>query len=368
MPTEKIGTGTGALESPLNPIWYEVGELPHDFAGRDSESAAVHTRLSDFHSNRSVDANIVCISGPAGCGKSTLARKYAFDNYSFYDSNVIWVEARSVEEMRVSFKGLAAELKLSAESDTRMLVTSVYKFFNRQKCLFVFDGLERMEDFAQFKPKIMGPRLQTPYLLITSRSSELAPNARNELCIGHYKSEDTADEAFAAMAQLSVQEPPREWNNAEAAVRMTALYREQLRARRVRDRKKSEIKRLASARSLPSDAGSATVLQAAPQSTRMPVPVTLASSSNSSNSDHPPRPHLPKESFTRSSCIAPISPPSLQPQPAAVNANHSEDAEAAAYILEHPAKFEEIHSGSGWLSERYPQEVNMLMVGDHEIQ
>ena len=132
-----------------------------------TKSPPVETRVS----------HATCIYGEAGVGKSALARMYAHQNRDYFDGNVLWINADSLESMQGSFTRLAERINVPVpvEGGEEVLARRIYEFFEGRKVLFIFDDVRDADYFELFRPKPMRTSDWMPYVLTTSRELRLAP-------------------------------------------------------------------------------------------------------------------------------------------------------------------------------------------------
>ncbi|XP_071452728.1 uncharacterized protein [Hetaerina americana] len=160
-------------------LMFELGEPVSSFTGRKRELSRLRNMFvgDDISGGNSGNFKYVNIVGPAGVGKSELARKHAQENLSYYKS-VVWIDVGFREHLEESFERLAFDtLGVSKEDadgnvkDLKSTVREVYDYFIGKTCLFVFDGVERDSDLVRFLPKTsMASRLS---MIITSRNKYL---------------------------------------------------------------------------------------------------------------------------------------------------------------------------------------------------
>ncbi|WP_341747470.1 tetratricopeptide repeat protein [Candidatus Tisiphia endosymbiont of Dascillus cervinus] len=185
------------------PIWFKVSEPVESFTGRTKE-------LEDLYEfvKRSVDtkqitviSQITSISGLGGIGKSELSRKYAQQyKEDFPDNNVIWINAENLE---ISFRDLAQELKISAKDvdgqnkDIKSITREIYKVSSKRKSLFIFDNADKYkttkegQGIDEFLPQLP-PDANKPYIIITSRNQQWG-NSIKVLSLGLFSKEEAIE-------------------------------------------------------------------------------------------------------------------------------------------------------------------------------
>ncbi|WCR53666.1 MAG: hypothetical protein PG981_000688 [Wolbachia endosymbiont of Ctenocephalides orientis wCori] len=163
-------------------IWFDVKEPIELFTGREGESESLHKVVQDNVNKGTVISQITSVSGLGGIGKSELIRKYIQKHSQDYDSNVIWINAENYETLVQSFTRLAKDkLNIVMEDgngklkEIKSIVEDVYRYFVKQRSLFIFDNAERyrtteeekgIDDFLSKLPT----DANKPYILITSRN------------------------------------------------------------------------------------------------------------------------------------------------------------------------------------------------------
>ncbi|MCJ7454499.1 MAG: ankyrin repeat domain-containing protein, partial [Wolbachia endosymbiont of Homalodisca vitripennis] len=166
---------------------FNLGQLPRSFIKRKTMLNELTTKLCS--ENQEVEmSRKVLISGEHGIGKSELARSYAHSKESD-GSNVwtkaVWIDARTHDTLLNSFCSLAEELKISTQNaayhnvvrdrEIKSIVKDVYKEFQDEKTLFVFDGAGNYEKIEKFLPSSFSDLFfgkEKPYILITSRQKD----------------------------------------------------------------------------------------------------------------------------------------------------------------------------------------------------
>jgi hypothetical protein len=171
-------------------IWFDVKEPVELFTGRKEELENLHREVQRNSGNNALELTVISqmtsISGLGGVGKSELAKKYIREHRHDYDGNVIWINAEKYETLSESFRRLANDtLKIATkgidgqQKDIKSIVTEVYKYFAKRKCLFIFDNAEKFrtekegdEGIDKFLPNNLPPDDNKPYIIITSRNQK----------------------------------------------------------------------------------------------------------------------------------------------------------------------------------------------------
>ena len=174
------------------PIYFNLRKAVNNFSGRKEVLNNLHelliadrhiavvtqdfSRLSlDRSSSSSTHTAQISLSGLGGVGKTQVALRYAELYASYYDDNVIWINAETKSDIINSFLKLTGLLDISIKNrfgndkPIDELLPEIYDYFTDKKSLFIFDNVENYREFDQFLPrKQIG---NTPTLLITSRFS-----------------------------------------------------------------------------------------------------------------------------------------------------------------------------------------------------
>lgn len=158
---------------PKKSILFEIKDPVQPFVGRKKELKGLHKAVQqNTDIGITVISQMATISGLGGIGKSETARKYAQRYRKYYDENVIWINAESMEE---SFRTLAKDkLKISlkdvdqGDKAVTSIVHEVYEDFSDKKSLFIFDNAKKYTDIERFLPL----SANKPRILITSSNSE----------------------------------------------------------------------------------------------------------------------------------------------------------------------------------------------------
>ncbi|MGL9682117.1 MAG: hypothetical protein ACR5K2_04085 [Wolbachia sp.] len=88
-------------EEILREIWFEIIESVVSFAGRSSELKTLHNALRKSVGKQAVISQVATISDLRGVGKSELARKYTYKHEKYYGGNVIWINAKNLEYIKI---------------------------------------------------------------------------------------------------------------------------------------------------------------------------------------------------------------------------------------------------------------------------
>lgn len=174
------------------PIYFNLRKAVNNFSGRkevldnlhellitDRHIAVVTQDFSRLSLDRSSSSNTytaqISLSGLGGVGKTQVALRYAELYASYYDDNVIWINAETKSDIINSFLKLTGLLDISIKNrfgndkSIDELLPEIYHYFTDKKSLFIFDNVENYREFDEFLPgKQIG---NTPTLLITSRFS-----------------------------------------------------------------------------------------------------------------------------------------------------------------------------------------------------
>ena len=137
------------------------------FFGFQFELDQLHQKLTQEKQKASGTIAVV-LWGPAGCGKTHLAREYVFRYREDYPNGIFWVDCKSEEAIHKSFWDIAqATVLLGAANhddenpnwdDTSNFLETVRQWFqSREHWLVVFDGVsfdteEDIRGFMKFIP------------------------------------------------------------------------------------------------------------------------------------------------------------------------------------------------------------------------
>ncbi|WP_375316768.1 ankyrin repeat domain-containing protein [Wolbachia endosymbiont (group A) of Opomyza germinationis] len=161
-------------------VLFDVEQPMKLFTGRKNVIDALHKGIN-YSSGKLAAAGGALITGLGGVGKSELAREYARLCYSYYDGNIVWINAESEATLVESFNRLARDKLGITTKDgdggsrsKKSIIEDVYKFFDGRRSLFIFDNAEKDKSFGKFLPSSFSMHaVNKPYVLITSRDREL---------------------------------------------------------------------------------------------------------------------------------------------------------------------------------------------------
>lgn len=150
---------------------------------RREELQEVHLRMQSRIGKRARDGKFgLLIHAAAGVGKTEFAKMYFQTYTSFFNSNVVWINAASLEK---SFKELAEYLTLQMKDkngnyeDINKIVQAVHGYLADDKVLYVFDNADSIEEkhFLRFLPRAVGN-----FSLILSQDSLKWSSVHFEMC------------------------------------------------------------------------------------------------------------------------------------------------------------------------------------------
>eukprot|EP00794_Sanderia_malayensis_P010129 gene10129-11164_t len=180
----KIVITQGSIDPPDN-IWWMVRKPVATFTGREHELQLLHEKVTQgdsTHRQTLIADKVSAVTGLGGIGKSELARMYAHvHGPTFFNSNVIWINAEDDISLRNSFSGLADYMGIEVKDasgrrkDVASIVQRVYHHFKNKVALFIFDNAELLETTRPFLP-VFSPAFNPPYVLLTSRNQNWGEN------------------------------------------------------------------------------------------------------------------------------------------------------------------------------------------------
>lgn len=174
------------------PILFNLRKSISNFSGREEMLSELHRLLTssfnmavisqslfNLRLDESTHSNVrtpqVALSGLGGIGKTQLALRYAESYASYYDNNVIWINADTKGDIVNSLIALASQLNISEKNifgynkDPAELLPEIYQYFSNKKSLFIFDSVKNYQEFYEFLPKNLIGNI--PTILLTSRFS-----------------------------------------------------------------------------------------------------------------------------------------------------------------------------------------------------
>ena len=158
------------------------------FFGFQFELDQLHQKLTK-EKQKASGTTAVVLWGPAGCGKTHLAREYVFRYREDYPNGIFWVDCKSEEAIHKSFWDIAQATVLLGAADhadedpnwddaSKFLETVRSWFQSKENWLIVFDGvsLDTEEDIRGFMRFI--PDHQQTNIIYTSVDRTLGKRQR----------------------------------------------------------------------------------------------------------------------------------------------------------------------------------------------
>lgn len=183
----KSNSGNPSPRLPSEPYFYvPPGFRPNSlFVGMQRELLELDRKLFDHR--REEGTASVLLYGPAGAGKSHVARQYVNKNRVKFDGGIFWITARSIVEMDNDYWQIAQkyvakdspDLRLTNDKTVRDFVDVVKMWFeDRSDWLIVFDGvtIETDQEVAELSRYV--PNKPHSSLLYISMSDELKSRHR----------------------------------------------------------------------------------------------------------------------------------------------------------------------------------------------
>ena len=174
-PLLDLGCTTQDLDK-FPPIQFKFLPAVPSFTSREDEIEKIHFELEK--SKKSPGIMGLVITGLAGIGKTQLARKYFEKNSDFFDNNIVWINANTLEN---SFEGIAEALELNIKDEfgkniyIDAIITKVHNYFAKDRVLFVFDNVDtndKSEEIGSNENQLLKylPVFPNIYTIITSQN------------------------------------------------------------------------------------------------------------------------------------------------------------------------------------------------------
>ena len=132
--------------------WHTAPEI-QNFVGREAE-------IEVFKFWKEIDCNCIVVSGMIGCGKTSLVTKFAKSFYPQFDY-VIWYSLDSpppITALLNDYLNLIGHdyqnLTDFQSTDLSLLINQFLKFFEKNKVLIIFDGLENILEINKAKESV----------------------------------------------------------------------------------------------------------------------------------------------------------------------------------------------------------------------
>ena len=159
------------------------------FVGMKKQLVDLDERLFDIQARQTGTAAVV-LHGPAGSGKSHLARQYLYRHRSRFKGGIFWINARIKDEMHRDLWQIAQKFvardspstRIDPSGNGREYVSAVREWFsNRSEWLIVVDGVALDNRVQAEEIQKMIPDSKNSSLIYTSEhisSSQLKQNTQ----------------------------------------------------------------------------------------------------------------------------------------------------------------------------------------------
>ena len=153
----------------FNRIVFDAPEKSQWFTGRENEMQSLQRCLP---LEGSKDLKMAAICGLGGCGKTTLAAKYAWKHKQTYNGGVFWISMEDDKKFENSVCDLALRLEIEANSFD-MTLSKVLTWISKQKTpwLLVLDDVDQLNLSEQMHKVFFGrwKRQANGHVLVTTR-------------------------------------------------------------------------------------------------------------------------------------------------------------------------------------------------------
>ncbi|XP_077294884.1 uncharacterized protein LOC143917276 [Arctopsyche grandis] len=176
------GNGDNLLDNHWEEMKYGIDEPIISFTGRDEELKKLH---KDIKRGPTVESQIRVICGLPGIGKSELVKRYVQKYSRRFENKIIWIDGKSEESLKRSFRKLAENLKISMLDENNELknhsivMSEVYEKFSGKRCLLIFDDVYSQEVVESYMPPTSEDGM--PFVIITSSTSQWKPEKSTNL-------------------------------------------------------------------------------------------------------------------------------------------------------------------------------------------
>ena len=183
-----LSDSTG-LPLPVAPLGFRANDI---FLGFELELHQIETKL--HAKRRASGAATVLVWGPAGAGKSHLAREYLWRHRKDYEGGTFWIDSKTEESRLRGFwdvcqtsslldqdRDRSTLLDLSSHQDSPFVDTVRRWFESRNEWLLIFDGIAfdsdlEIEEFIKYLPN--APDSTGNSIIFTSHDRTLAKRQR----------------------------------------------------------------------------------------------------------------------------------------------------------------------------------------------
>lgn len=167
------------VEKLLKAIWWEVPSYASTYVHRSTEMDELfekRIKMDNFKQDINTStSSIFALTGPAGIGKTEIARFWAHHYCRKLDGNVIWIDSDNPNNIDTTFVKLAKRLGISLQDKFGKPVIvdglhhHIYEQFSQRKSLFIFDNVK---DDPTLQKIIPYSKQQYPIILITMQSDQ----------------------------------------------------------------------------------------------------------------------------------------------------------------------------------------------------